>query len=604
MRKTLLHLCLILPIGLSAQQVSLTDMSFWKNSGKTNWSIVQKVQADLNTEEAITTQPGTGVLVNQPEKGNNANLESKLEHGDADFSFDFMMAKGSNSGFYLQGRYEVQLLDSWGVKEPHTGDCGGIYKRRRFIKDETGKMQEYLWEGHAPRINTCLAPGLWQHMDIQFRAPKFDASGNKIANAKVLQIKMNGIIIQENVELTGPTGGPISEKEVPLGPIMIQGDHGKVAFRNMAISNLSGKPAELKDIDYQVFIGAFKEPKDFLTKKPNLTGKLDKLTWEVTKQPNDFAAIYKANLIVPEAGKHELTFQIGGKYYVNIGGKEVLPDEWTFTNDKRNVMVDLASGSTPIDITVYKTDGWMQPIMAMWVAGPNFRAVPLHSIGSVLAGSPSDPILLDAKTPTILRSFSDLYKDGKKLKRVTHAVNVGNPDKLHYTYDLDNGTIAQIWKGDFLNTSPMWDDRGDGSSRPRGNILTLETANKGYFGPISPQDKSGSIMLNFKTLGYDLDENDLPTFRYQVYGTEVNDKIRITDGKYFTRTISVKNTSENSLFRYELAEGISISKVNENTFLVDEAYYIKAEKAEINDVAGKMKLSTAFAKAFSYSIIW
>jgi hypothetical protein len=497
----------------------------------------------------------------------------------------------------FQGRYEVQLLDSWGVKEPHTGDCGGIYKRRRFIKDETGKMQEYLWEGHAPRINTCLAPGLWQHIDIQFRAPKFDASGNKIANAKVLQIKMNGIIIQENVELTGPTGGPISEKEVPLGPIMIQGDHGKVAFKNMSISNLSGKPAELKDIDYQVFIGAFKEPKDFLTKKPNFTGKLDKLTWEVTKQPNDFAAIYKANLIVPEAGKHELTFQIGGKYYVNIGGKEVLPDEWTFTNDKRNVMVDLASGSTPIDITIYKTDGWMQPIMAMWVAGPNFRAVSLHSIGSVLAGSPSDPILLDAKTPTILRSFSDLYKDGKKLKRVTHAVNVGNPDKLHYTYDLDNGTIAQIWKGDFLNTSPMWDDRGDGSSRPRGVVLPLGDINNVY-------SQNNSINSNLKTLGYDLDENDLPTFRFKVFGEEINDKIRITNNKYFTRTIALKNNVVASPISFKISEGKTIVPLQENIYLVDDTYYIKVDNASISTLDGVSTLFKKIDKEISYSILW
>lgn len=591
MNKFIVGICLLIPLSNFAQKVDMTNMSFWKNSGKTNWSIVKSVKADMDVEESITTEAGTGVLVNQPEKGNNANLQSILEHGDADISFDFMMAKHSNSGFYLQGRYEIQLLDSWGVINPHTGDCGGIYKRRRFIKDENGKMQEYLWEGHAPRMNTCLAPGLWQHMEIQFRAPKFDAAGKKIANAKVLLAKMNGVIIQENVEMTGPTGGPISETEVALGPIMIQGDHGKVAFRNMSISNLAGKPAEIKDIEYMSYYGAFKEPKDFLLKRPDKVAKLEKFTWEASSQPNDFAVIYKSKLVIPEAGKHLITFQLGGKYYVKINGKEVLPDEWTFTRDQRKVEVDLPAGESPMEITVYKTDGWMQPIMAVWIAGPNFRAVPLHTIGSVLAGAPSDPILLDANLPTILRSFSDIYKDGKKLKRVTHGVNVGHPDKLHYTYDLDNGAIAQIWKGEFLDSSPMWDNRGDGSSRPRGLVLTLQE-----FQPI--------VSNEFKTLGYDLDENQIPTFRYKIKDTEIHDKTLITENKYFTRKISAKYGENTSDLNFQIAKAKSIILVKENTYLIDNQYYVKAVEAKIDQDNDFFSLSKKIGNGLSYSIFW
>ncbi|HAD14076.1 MAG TPA: hypothetical protein DCF33_16760, partial [Saprospirales bacterium] len=69
-------------------------------------------------------------------KKSRANLLSTREYGDVDVSFDFMMARHSNSGFYLQGRYEVQLLDSWGVQHPGFGDCGGIYARRRWNPKE------------------------------------------------------------------------------------------------------------------------------------------------------------------------------------------------------------------------------------------------------------------------------------------------------------------------------------------------------------------------------------------------------------------------------------------------------------------------------------
>lgn len=586
------------------QKIPLDDMSFWKPSEKTNWQIASDVTADITKHDVMSKSDGKGVLVNIPTDKNKANLQSVAEFGDVDVSFDFMMAAHSNSGFYLMGRYEVQLLDSWGVKNPGTGDCGGIYKRRRF---ENGK--EILWEGHAPRLNACLAPGLWQHIDISFQAPKFDAVGKKTQNAKMLLIKLNGYLIQENVELTGPTGGPISNDEAATGPFMIQGDHGPVAFRNFVISNLSGKPAELSNVSYKVFYGKFKEPKDFLIKKPDATGSLEKLTWDVSKEENNFAQIFNGTLKIPVAGKHDFTFQIGGKYYVTVGGKELLPDAWTFSRDQRTASMDLPAGNVPFEITVYKTDGWMPPILGMNIQGPNFRSYPYNSLGSMLATAPNDPIFLDAKEPTILRSFSDVMKDGKKQKRITHAVNVGNQDKLHYTYDLSNGAIAQIWKGDFLDTSPMWDNRGDGSSRPRGAVLALTDAQIFVL-----NDSKGTISeapiesSNYRALGYDLNTDNLPTFRYKIYGSDVEDQIRITDGKYLTRTLNVKNADVTKPMMCRLAVGSSITKLTDDTYEIDgKSYYIKVPTgtvATIEKSGENTMLLVSVKDKVEYSVLW
>lgn len=605
MKYLILCMGLVSPLLTNAQQkIPLDDMSFWKPSDKTNWQIAGDVTANIYHHELITLTSGKGVLANLPDPKNRSNLQSIVEYGDVDVSFDFMMAAHSNSGFYLMGRYEIQLLDSWGVKNPMTGDCGGIYKRRRY---ENGK--EILWEGHAPRLNACLAPGLWQHLDISFQAPRFDAAGKKVANAKVLLIKMNGVAIQENVELTGPTGGPISETEAPTGPFMIQGDHGAVAFRNFVVSNLNGKPAEFSNINYKVFYGKFKEPTDFLSKKSDATGTIDKLTWDVSKQENDFAEIFTGILKVPVAGKHQFSFQIAGKYYVKVGGKELLPNAWTFTNDKRTAEMDLPAGDVPVEITIYKTDDWMSPALGMAVQGPNFRSVQYQSLGSLLAGSPNDPIYLDAKEPTILRSFSDVVKNGKKQKRITHAVNVGHQDKLHYTYNLSNGAIAQIWKGDFLDTSPMWDNRGDGSSRPRGAVLALTnspllvaTDSKGTVAEI-PTDNA-----NYRALGYDLDANNLPTFRYQIFGSEIEDQIRITDGKYLTRSLNVKNIDPSKSAMLRVAVGSSISKLTDDTYEVDgKSYYIKVPTgtlATIEKIGENAVLLIPVKEKVEYAIMW
>jgi hypothetical protein len=605
MKHLILWLSFLSPLLTKAQQkIPLDDMSFWKASEKTNWQIAGDVTADINQHDIIAKTTGKGILVNIPVEKNKANLQSVAEYGDVDVSFDFMMAAHSNSGFYLMGRYELQLMDSWGVKNPSTGDCGGIYKRRRY---ENGK--EILWEGHAPRLNACLAPGLWQHIDISFQAPKFDATGKKMQNAKMLSVKMNGVIVQENVELTGPTGGPIAEMEAATGPFMIQGDHGPVAFRNFVISNLSGKPAELSNVSYKVFYGNFKEPKDFLSKKPDATGSLDKLTWDVSKQENNFAEIFNGTLKIPVTGKHNFTFQIGGKYYVSVNGKELLPNAWTVTNDKKSAQIDLPAGDVPFEITVYKTDAWIAPILGMYVQGPNFRNTPYHSLGSTLARPSNDPIFLDAKESTILRSFSDVVKGGKKQKRITHAVNVGNQDKLHYTYDLSNGAIAQIWKGDFLDTSPMWDNRGDGSSRPRGAILALTDAqifvsndSKGTFSE-APIENS-----NYRALGYDLNTDNLPTFRYKIYGSDVEDQIRITDGKYLTRTLNVKNADANKPMMCRLAVGSSITKLTDDTYEIDgKSYYIKVPTgtvATIEKSGENTMLLVPVKDKIEYSVLW
>src|SRR5690349_18698977 len=94
--------------------VTLANLSDFKTPSP-SWRSAGDVKADLTTNNKLTYSNGSGLLVNAPdEKNKGADLYSNLEHGDADLEFDFMMASGSNSGIYLQGRYEIQLFDSWG----------------------------------------------------------------------------------------------------------------------------------------------------------------------------------------------------------------------------------------------------------------------------------------------------------------------------------------------------------------------------------------------------------------------------------------------------------------------------------------------------------
>ncbi|MBE7501256.1 MAG: DUF1080 domain-containing protein [Verrucomicrobiales bacterium] len=213
------------------------DLTGWR-APTGDWLAVQTVQLDPADPKRLTSTPGTGVLLNGP-TSRTVNLITAAEWGDVELHVEFCLPRGSNSGVYLMGRYEVQVYDSFGVTQsPYPGiECGGIYPRWTEARGE--------FEGHSPRVNASLPPGEWQSFDITFTAPRFDATGRKTAPARFVQVRHNGRLIHENIALTGPTRAAVWEAErdeKPTGPLMLQGDHGPVAYRNLRLRPLTSAP--------------------------------------------------------------------------------------------------------------------------------------------------------------------------------------------------------------------------------------------------------------------------------------------------------------------------------------------------------------------------
>jgi sugar phosphate isomerase/epimerase len=201
------------------------DFSAWRhNTGQ--WEVVGDTFMNPDNEKLLGSKPGTGVFVNGP-TGRTTHLFSKEEFGDVNAHIEFMVPKGSNSGVYFMGRYEIQVFDSWGVDKPKYSDCGGIYQRWGNDRNPKG------FEGHPPRVNASRPPGKWQAFDAVFRAPRFDSNGIKVADAKFEKVMHNGIVVHQDVDLSGPTRAAAYSNEKPTGPLMLQGDHGPVAYRNI-----------------------------------------------------------------------------------------------------------------------------------------------------------------------------------------------------------------------------------------------------------------------------------------------------------------------------------------------------------------------------------
>ena len=456
-------------LGQTVDQLSLIDLKPFKKASS-SWQIVGSVQADLNKENTLIPFKGSGVLVNLPDhdKNKGEDLYTLSEYGDIDLELEYLMALESNSGVYLQGRYEVQLIDTWGASAIRSGSNGGIYERWDDSKPDGQKG----YSGYAPRQNASRAPGLWQKLKVSFQAARFDNTGKKVANAIMLKVELNGVTIHDHVELSGPTRGSISPDDAAFGPLRIQGDHGAIAFRNIKITKFDGsRPVEKQSAN----------------------------------------------------------------------------------------------------------------------------------------ASNVDPILVDANEQTILRSFMDL----PGFPRVVHAVSVGSPEKVHYTYDMDNAMIIQVWRGDFLNATPMWHNRGDGSSRPLGTVQRFGKPSQSLTQLSNQQAtwESDTIGTGYRPKGYVIDEQGRPTFHYLKYGNKISDQVRVLDkGRGISRTLSLNSTAKNLYFR--LLDAETIEEGLNGVYLIDnQSYYLRLDDAGgakpiIRNQNGRKELIIPIVKSLSYSILF
>ena len=192
-----------------------TDHSNWTtlDGGSPAWEV---------TDGAMTVTAGGGDIVSR-EKFTDFLLH--LEFMTPDMPDATGQAKG-NSGVFLQGRYEIQVLDSYGIDVPGMGDCGSIYNQ------------------FASLVNACKPPLEWQTYDAIFRAARVGESGEIEENARVTVLQ-NGIVIQNNVQIEGATGGATDEDAAAPGPLRLQ-DHGNsVKYRNIWVVPLPLKGSDV-----------------------------------------------------------------------------------------------------------------------------------------------------------------------------------------------------------------------------------------------------------------------------------------------------------------------------------------------------------------------
>jgi sugar phosphate isomerase/epimerase len=329
------------------QHLTGGDFSAWR--GPTgDWLNAGDAQLNPDNEKLLVPRSGSGALVNGP-AGKTVHLFSQQEFGDLRAHIEFVVAKDSNSGVYFQSRYEIQVFDSWQKPSDYPGiECAGIYQRW----DDQRKPQGF--EGHSPRLSASKPPGKWQTLDVVFRAPRFDKSGRKIANARFEKVVHNGVLVHSDVELTGPTRASAFQDEKPLGPLMLQGDHGPVGYCNIWVAPAGPNPFfafdnAAQDANHQTVESQAKLLKElgYAGISPHYTGPepMARMLQELDKNDLQAFAVYTGINIDPGAQAHDPSLNEGIK--VLAGRNAIL---WIFAQSKQHKPSDAAGDARAVEI--------------------------------------------------------------------------------------------------------------------------------------------------------------------------------------------------------------------------------------------------------------
>jgi hypothetical protein len=286
---------------------------------------------------------------------------------------------------------------------------------------------------------------------------------------------------------------------------------------------------------------------------------------------------------------------------LEIDGKKVIGPEWTHTGGYPvDGTASLEAGEHQFKLWVNKDVEWARTGLSLYIEKPNSRAVALHSPASMPERAPAPLIAVKAESnPEIIRSF--MVHNNKKL---THVLSVGDPSKLHYAYDLLQGSILQIWKGDFLNTTEMWHERGEPqTATPLGAPIVL-------FGtsPIYDKTLTKDSIADYQYKGYTLSANGHPQFQYAYKKWMLQDQIVPGDNsRGLKRSITVTGEGKDKAM-IRIAQAKSITPLGNGLYSMgDQEYFVQLTPGlfpKIENYQGGQVLLMSANEPIQYQLIW
>jgi hypothetical protein len=563
---------------LPAEPVPLSSLSAFK-PGATGWSVAGDLAGDPRTTSTVEAVAGTGVLIAARDA---SPLLTGWDHGDLQLDLEFLLLVGTEPQLLLQGRYALPL------------SAAGWSRR-----------------GTPAGAAAVRAPGLWQRLRVDFKAPRFDASGAKTSPAMLTQVVVNGFVVARGVELAAPDAGALAPIESAAGPLALVSSGSPVAIRSINVKRFTADTVAVGDLRYRLYAGSFSTPGSYDQETPKSEGALTRFAHGAVEKSGRYALVFTGSLTVPRAGAYRFAIESRGPSRLLINGQPVVtpidrggsqPGVVTLTAGRHEFRADLVhaiSNPPQFDVTV---EGPGIAPQALTAAPANARAA---TAPVVIAVEPTDRVLLQ-------RAFVP-FEPRKRL----YAAAVGTPAGVHYAYDFETGSLLHAWRGSFINTVDMWENRGnDQLARATGPVLTFDgkptvglleyPRTSGW--PDRPEDL-------WVAKGYTLEPNGQPVFQAELAALRISDRIAPTaDGRGLARTLQIKGSLPSWSAWVLLAEGDRITPRPGGWVVGDRAWYVDwpadaVHKPIIRSVNGRQQLAIPLAGStleapINYSLVW
>lgn len=555
-------------------------------------------------KELAVVSKGDAMIANLPVKGNRKKipfLQTKEKFQDVHMKLEFMVPKGSNSGVYFMGRYEIQILDSFGRKKAGSGDLGGLYQRYDEERNPKG------YEGVAPKVNAAKKPGEWQTMEVIFRAPRFSKDGSKMQHAKFMKVLVNDQLVHENQVAKGPTrSSKFNDETAKPAALYFQGDHGPIAIRNIEL-----KPLKLSTEGEPVLTGAEATPLDGQgNPMVNIVALGQKLFTEkgciechaveegvVKTGPSQYG------IFTPKGHEIEILEAAEGKKIKLQANLNYLKDSIRRPAEQLSLKKDGTSYLPIMPAYKYKllNDDEISALHAyLLTLNPKAEAGPSVIWKKKLA----------EKYDITKDKISIWVKEFPRLERVDmgenvsgRAYHVGLPGDLNYTFDPRTMAIAQIWDGPYMRKEDQV-GRGKGAgekgfkSREYTELANLFQAydSKGklvdltFASPAKMEDEKQSqrflkdtsdflkvaraFPANF--LGVETPKQKIPTFSYSVGANKIDIQVNITSALQLEAkfNFSLKNEQQFLIPKQGLKDiKVSVGEISDGKWIVPAGEY-------------------------------
>ena len=556
----LFYLVLSTFLGFSQQEKKEFPLknAIWNING--SWQRAEKVI--LNPVNEKKTKIISGNTIHLSKTAGNISSDVKIQ--DLKLKFEFLQSKNGKATLNLDENLSI-IFDMQA-----NSNFGAILKNK-----ETTIL---------PLIEAKRREGLWQKVEVNL-------SLNGIGGVPIIEnVFLNDLLIHSNVLLSGI--------KISNNPISFTNQTGLFAFKHFEYFGLENKkPVVIGNLTYSLE-ETYNSDRSFESKnQAKVLGKSDLLTSEIPNNFNRYILHYKGDMNVDKDGLYGFTLDHQGTAKLIIDGQEIVGSAEYLYRNPISGLTNLKAGKHSFEF-IYHPIYW-RPVFGVEVSGSDFRPYALNDPKTLPIKQLEGGIFIDKVDYKARPIRSFLNFNGTKLTKV---ISVGTPQKIHYSFDLDNGSLLQVWKGQFADVTQMWHERGEPQILLPTGLLTTLNDDIPFFELNAQIQTKPDVYTEFINLGYELDENGIPTFSYKWKNTTFTQKFSPKNDGLFC-VITADNRTE---FGYNIASGKEIIKIEKNLYKVDNFYVEINENANafIKNQNEIQTLSTNLNGAISYTLTW